>query len=102
MGLVMQEPLLFNYTVKENILYGNPSSDNQTIRQAADISNSRVFIESEELENAVEDDVTSLFDAMRSEKWKQQLLDRLTETAFKDDTWKSELSKEKVDKCLND
>ena len=22
-GIVMQEPILFNYTVKENILYGN-------------------------------------------------------------------------------
>ena len=23
MGLVMQEPTLFNYTIKENVLYGN-------------------------------------------------------------------------------
>ena len=28
MGLVMQEPTLFNYTVKENILYGNPIASN--------------------------------------------------------------------------
>jgi len=24
MGMVMQEPVLFNYNIKENILYGNP------------------------------------------------------------------------------
>ena len=28
MGLVMQEPTLFNYTVKENILYGNIKASN--------------------------------------------------------------------------
>jgi ABC-type multidrug transport system fused ATPase/permease subunit len=29
MGLVMQEPTLFNYSVKENILYGNMKASNQ-------------------------------------------------------------------------
>lgn len=28
MGLVMQEPTLFNYSVKENILYGNLKASN--------------------------------------------------------------------------
>lgn len=28
MGLVMQEPTLFNYSVKENILYGNSHASN--------------------------------------------------------------------------
>ena len=28
MGLVMQEPLLFNYSIKENILYGNTTASN--------------------------------------------------------------------------
>ena len=28
MGLVMQEPTLFNYTVRENVLYGNPKAKN--------------------------------------------------------------------------
>lgn len=31
MGLVMQEPTLFNYTVKENILYGNIKASNKQI-----------------------------------------------------------------------
>lgn len=28
MGLVMQEPTLFNYSVRENILYGNSTASN--------------------------------------------------------------------------
>ena len=35
MGLVMQEPTLFNYSVKENILYGGPKSSNAEIIEAA-------------------------------------------------------------------
>jgi ABC-type multidrug transport system fused ATPase/permease subunit len=31
MGLVMQEPILFNYTVKENILYGEDRAKNSDI-----------------------------------------------------------------------
>lgn len=29
MGLVMQEPLLFNYPIKDNILYGNQEATNR-------------------------------------------------------------------------
>jgi len=39
MGLVMQEPTLFNYTIKENILYGNPTAKDSEIRDACAISN---------------------------------------------------------------
>lgn len=28
MGLVMQEPTLFNYTIRENIIYGNGKASN--------------------------------------------------------------------------
>ena len=31
MGLVMQEPTLFNYTVTENVLYGEPTASNEAI-----------------------------------------------------------------------
>ena len=31
MGLVMQEPTLFNYSVKENVLYGKPSASNAEV-----------------------------------------------------------------------
>jgi ABC-type multidrug transport system fused ATPase/permease subunit len=31
-GIVMQEPLLFNTTIKENILYGNENADDARVR----------------------------------------------------------------------
>jgi len=31
MGMVMQEPILFNYSIYENILYGNPNAKNSEI-----------------------------------------------------------------------
>ena len=46
MGLVMQEPTLFNYDISENILYGNHNAFNSEILQAAQIANSLEFIQS--------------------------------------------------------
>ena len=45
-GIVMQEPLLFNTTIKENILYGNDQADDAKIRQVAQMANALQFIES--------------------------------------------------------
>jgi ABC-type multidrug transport system fused ATPase/permease subunit len=67
MGLVMQEPTLFNYSIKENVLYGNQTAPNAKIIEACEIANARVFIESDELEHAVEDNVKSLREAMESQ-----------------------------------
>jgi ATP-binding cassette subfamily B (MDR/TAP) protein 1 len=49
MGLVMQEPTLFNYTIKENILYGKDDAADSEIRDAAKIANALEFVESQEL-----------------------------------------------------
>ena len=38
-GIVMQEPLLFNTTIKENILYGNDQADDAKVRQVAQMAN---------------------------------------------------------------
>lgn len=46
MGLVMQEPTLFNYSIQENILYGKLESKNSEIREAASVANALEFIES--------------------------------------------------------
>jgi ABC-type multidrug transport system fused ATPase/permease subunit len=44
MGMVMQEPILFNYSIYENILYGKPEAKNSEILQAAEIANAMEFI----------------------------------------------------------
>ncbi len=45
MGLVMQEPTLFNYTIAENILYGDLSASNSALKEAAAAANALEFIE---------------------------------------------------------
>lgn len=41
----MQEPLLFNDTIKENILYGNKDADDEKVREVAQMANAIGFIE---------------------------------------------------------
>lgn len=55
MGLVMQEPTLFNYTIHENILYGKSESTNSEIMESARIANALEFIQSTDVANAFED-----------------------------------------------
>ena len=45
MGLVMQEPTLFNYSIRDNILYGMPNASNAEIRDAVKVANAVEFIE---------------------------------------------------------
>ena len=47
MGLVMQEPTLFNYTISENILYGNSHAYNSEVYDAAKVANALEFIENQ-------------------------------------------------------
>jgi len=63
MGLVMQEPTLFNYTIKENILYGNSTAKDSEIREAAKIANALEFIESQGLQSSFEDSASVLHQA---------------------------------------
>ena len=48
MGLVMQEPTLFNYTIKENILYGKATAYNDEILEAAKAANALEFIQGDD------------------------------------------------------
>jgi hypothetical protein len=75
MGLVMQEPTLFNYTIKENILYGNDIAKDSEVREAASISNALEFIESSELNMAFDDNASVLRCAFID--YKEELLIRL-------------------------
>ena len=44
-GYVMQEPILFDMSIKENILFGNPNATDEDIFKAAFRSNAVSFIE---------------------------------------------------------
>lgn len=46
-SLVMQEPIIFNYNILENILYGKLDATNTEVLEACEISNAREFIEKE-------------------------------------------------------
>lgn len=44
-SLVMQEPIIFNYSILENVLYGKPNATNSEVYHACDISNVNEFVE---------------------------------------------------------
>ena len=53
MGLVQQEPTLFNYSITENILYGKDNATNAEIKESAEIANAIEFIENQEFADAM-------------------------------------------------
>jgi len=77
LGLVMQEPALFNYSLLENILYGRLDAGNQEIYAAAEVANALEFIESKELSQAFDDDAASLKEAMESDAFKEAMIGEL-------------------------
>jgi len=77
MGLVMQEPTLFNYSIHENILYGKSQATNEEIQTAAKTANAIEFIESSELGEAFSDKPSELKKALterREEVLKEGLM----------------------------
>lgn len=79
LGLVQQEPLLFNYSLLENILYGRLDASNADVLEAAKKSNALEFIcpdgqDSSEgdLNNAFSDDNAVLLNAF--DQFKAQML----------------------------
>jgi ABC-type multidrug transport system fused ATPase/permease subunit len=57
MSMVMQEPILFNYTISENVLYGKPDATNSEILKSSEVANAIEFIE--KFEELSEDTVES-------------------------------------------
>lgn len=45
-GFVMQEPILWNQTIKQNVLYGKPDASDLEVRKACELANATSFIES--------------------------------------------------------
>lgn len=76
-GLVMQEPILFNYTIRENILYGKSDAYDSEIREATAIANALEFIEGNELNLIYEDSASVLLEAYVQKK--EQLIQKIGE-----------------------
>ena len=68
MGLVMQEPTLFNYTIRENILYGKSFASDMEVREAAEVANALEFIEANELQMVFDDSANVLLNAWMEKK----------------------------------
>lgn len=49
-GYVMQEPILFDQTIKENILYGKEDATDAEILRVCELANARSFIEEDDLD----------------------------------------------------
>ena len=58
MSLVMQEPTLFNYSILENILYGEVNATNSEVLKSAHIANALEFIASQDAINYIARDDT--------------------------------------------
>ena len=82
MGLVMQEPVLFNYSVKENVLYGHNKASNQMIKDAVSVANAKNFVESDSLEHRITDDAASLVRNMESSEYREALIAELGQEQF--------------------
>jgi subfamily B ATP-binding cassette protein MsbA len=44
-SLVMQEPIIFNYSILENVLYGKTNATNSDVLEATKVANCTKFIE---------------------------------------------------------
>ena len=82
LGLVMQEPLLFNYTIRENVLYGDRTASNAAILEACQAANCREFIESDELSKAFDDDPSALKEHMIGEEYKQRAIQKMGQQEY--------------------
>lgn len=48
-SMVMQEPIIFNYSILENVLYGKSNAKNTEVVEACELSNCMEFIENKDL-----------------------------------------------------
>jgi len=97
MGLVMQEPTLFNYTVYENILYGNGTATNSQILEAAEQANVMEFIDRFKEENFLQNlDADISFMKEEFIKHQFQIQSLYGEKAFKDSLEKLNQLEEKA------
>lgn len=66
-SLVMQEPNIFNYSIMENVLYGNLNAKNSEIMEACALANCTEFIEKNDFKG-VQDTPREILKAMEEKK----------------------------------
>ena len=63
-SLVMQEPVIFNYSILENVLYGKSNATNTEICEAARVANATEFIETKEENFKMDESAKNLISEM--------------------------------------
>lgn len=82
-SLVMQEPVIFNYSILENVLYGKSNATNTEICEAARVANATEFIETKEENFKMDESAKNLISEM--EKQKTALIELIGEKKFKEE-----------------
>ena len=80
MGLVMQEPTLFNYTIRENILYGKSFASDMEVREAAEVANALEFIEANDLQMVFDDSANVLLNVWMEKK--NEIVEKIGQEKF--------------------
>lgn len=81
-SLVMQEPSIFNYSIKENVLYGKLDARNSEIDKCTNIANCNEFIEKGQLDTLDESPAGLI---LEMEKNKQAISSIIGEKQYKED-----------------
>jgi len=82
MSMVQQEPILFNYSIYENILYGKPLAKNSEIINSAELSNATEFIYDKDAIAQYDESAVSMVKQM--ELHKEQIEKEIGKDKFKE------------------
>mgnify|MGYP006098272779 CR=1 FL=1 len=81
-SLVMQEPIIFNYSILENILYGKLDAKNSEILDSTNLANATEFVEGN---NAFQLDDSAISLKTEMEKNKELIVDMIGEEKYKEE-----------------
>lgn len=81
-SLVMQEPIIFNYSILENILYGDLDASNHQVYDACQLANALEFIESSKEEIVSFEDDTAKDLKLHMENNKEVLVELIGEEKY--------------------
>jgi len=81
-SLVMQEPIIFNYSIMENILYGKIDAKNSEILHSTNLANATEFVEGN---NAFKLDDSAISLKTEMEKNKELIVEMIGEGKYKEE-----------------